>query len=139
MQIAKHLVPREIQAIESIELTFVQREKTRLQATMANGEEIDIELNVGTVLSQGDKLALADGRIVEVIAATESLYEVRANTAAQLARISYYIGNRRMPLQVDDDCLTMLPDHALRAMVESLGGTVTEVQRGFQPESVAPR
>ncbi len=139
MQIAKHLVPREIQAIESIELTFVQREKARLRTTMANGEEIDIQLNVGTVLSHGDKLALADGRIVEVIAATESLYEVRANTAAQLARIAYCIGNRRLPLQVDNDCLIMRPDHSLRAIVEGLGGTVTEVQRSFQPESSTPR
>ncbi|MEO7253455.1 MAG: urease accessory protein UreE [Casimicrobium sp.] len=138
MQIATHLVPREIQAIESVELTFDQREKSSLRAPMANGEEIGIHLKVGTTLSHGDKLALADGRIVEVIAANESLHLVRANNAAQLARISYCIGNRRMPLQVGDDYLLMLPDQALRAMVESLGGTVTDVQQVFQAESVKP-
>lgn len=137
MQLTTHLVPREIQAVESVELTFDQREKSRLRATMANAEEIGIQLKIGTILSHGDKLALADGRIVEVIAANESLHEVRANSAAQLARIAYHVGNRHVPLQVGSEYLLMLPDHVLRAMVEGLGGTVTEVQLGFQPESGA--
>ena len=82
-------------------------------------------------------LALDDGRIVEVIAADESLHEVRAANVTQLARIAYHVGNRHVPLQVEDDHLLMLPDHVLRAMVEGLGGTVSEVRRGFQPESGA--
>jgi urease accessory protein len=134
MQTATHLVPHEIPAVESVELTFDQREKSRLRATLASGEEIGIQLRVGTVLSHGDKLALHDGRIVEVIAADEALHEVRANSATQLARIAYHIGNRHVPLQVNDDHLLMLPDHVLRAMVEGLGAIVREVVRGFQPE-----
>ena len=139
MQIATHLVPREIQAIESVELTFDQREKSNLRVSMANGEEIGIQLKVGTTLSHGDKLALADGRIVEVIAANESLYEVRAKNTAQLTRIAYHIGNRRVPLQVEAECLLlMLSDQVLRSEIEGLGGTVTAVQRGFRPETSAP-
>jgi urease accessory protein len=137
MQVATHLVPHEISAVESVELTFDQREKSRLRTVTASGEEIGIQLRVGTVLSHGDKLALDDGRIVEVIAANESLLEVRARSAAQLARIAYHVGNRHVPLQVTDDHLLMLPDHVLKAMVEGLGGTATPVTRGFQPESGA--
>jgi urease accessory protein len=137
MQIAIHLVPREILAVESVELSFDQREKSRVRVTMANGEEIGIQLKVGTVLSHGDKLALQDGRIVEVIAANEVLHEVRSSNATQLARIAYHVGNRHVPLQVEEDHLLMLPDHVLRAMVGGLGGTVREVCRGFQPESGA--
>ena len=137
MQIAMHLVPRDVQAVESVELTFDQREKSRVRVTMANGEEIGIQLKVGSMLSHGDKLALQDGRIVEVIAANESLHEVRAPNVTQLARIAYHVGNRHVPLQVENDHLLMLPDHVLRAMVEGLGGTVADVLRGFQPESGA--
>lgn len=137
MQIATHLVPQQVQATESAELTFDQRERSRVRVTMTNGEEIGIQLKVGSMLSHGDKLALQDGRIVEVIAADESLHEVRAASPTQLARIAYHVGNRHVPLQVENDCLLMLPDHVLRAMVEGLGGTVTEVRRGFQPESGA--
>ena len=64
MQLATHLVPREIQATETVELSFDQREKSRLRVTMANAEEIGIQLKIGTMLSHGDKLALQDGRIV---------------------------------------------------------------------------
>ena len=78
MQIATHLVPRDIQANESVELTFDQRERSRVRVALASGEEIGIQLKVGSMLSHGDKLALQDGRIVEVIAANESLHEVRA-------------------------------------------------------------
>ena len=137
MQLATHLVPREIQATETVELSFDQREKSRLRVTMANAEEIGIQLKIGTMLSHGDKLALQDGRIVEVIAANESMLEVRAANLTQLARIAYHVGNRHVPLQVEDDHLLMLPDHVLRAMVEGLGGVVAEVRRGFQPESGA--
>ena len=86
MQIATHLVPQQVQAVESAELTFDQRERSRVRVTMGNGEEIGIQLKVGSMLSHGDKLALQDGRIVEVIAADESLHEVRAANGTQLAR-----------------------------------------------------
>ena len=137
MQIATHFVPKVVQANESVELTFDQRERSRVRVALASGEEIGIQLKVGSMLSHGDKLALQDGRIVEVIAANESLHEVRALSLAQLARIAYHVGNRHVPLQVEADHLLMLPDHVLRAMVEGLGGMVAAVKRGFQPESGA--
>lgn len=137
MQIATHLVLQTVQANESVELTFDQRERSRVRVALASGEDIGIQLKVGSMLSHGDKLALQDGRIVEVLAANESLHEVRAANITQLARIAYHVGNRHVPLQVEDDHLLMLPDHVLRAMVEGLGGTVVEVLRGFQPESGA--
>ncbi len=137
MHTATHLVPKDIQATESVELTFDQREKSRLRAVLASGESFGIQLRSGTILAHGDKIALDDGRIVEVIAADEALAEVRATSATQLARIAYHVGNRHVPLQVEADYFLMLPDHVLKAMVEGLGGVVTEVKRGFQPEGGA--
>jgi urease accessory protein len=137
MILATSIVAPENKALDSISLTFDQREKSRLRAKTRGGEELGLQLRVGTMLSHGDKLQLTDGRIVEVHAAEESLHEVRANGATQLARIAYHIGNRHVPLQVNDDHLLMLPDHVLKAMVEGLGGTVREVTRPFQPESGA--
>ena len=99
MQIATHLVPQTVQANESVELTFDQRERSRVRVALATGEEIGIQLKVGSMLSHGDKLALQDGRIVEVIAANESLHEVRVANITQLARISYHVGNRHVPLR----------------------------------------
>jgi urease accessory protein len=134
MILATHVIAPENRAVDSIRLTFDQREKSRLRAKTSGDEELGLQLKIGTILSHGDKLQLTDGRVIEVIAAEESLHEVRAANLTQLARIAYHVGNRHVPLQVNDDHLLMLPDHVLKAMVEGLGGTVRAVTRPFQPE-----
>ncbi len=132
-----HAVPRSTPANESLELTFDQREKSRLRTVLRSGEEVGISLKPGTMLSHGDKVALADGRVAEVIAALEQVMEVRAASAQQLAAIAYHVGNRHVPLEVGDAVLRLLPDHVLRAMIEGLGGTVHDTQARFTPESGA--
>ena len=66
------------------ELRFDQRERSRLRAPLATGEEIGIDLPVGTILSHGSRLALADGRIVAVEAAREHLLLITADAPATL-------------------------------------------------------
>jgi urease accessory protein len=122
---------------EVVELAFEQRERSRLRARLASGEEIGIDLPPGTLMRHGDRLRLADGRVVAVEAAPERLMEVRAADAVGLARIAYHVGNRHVPLQLGAGWLRLLPDHVLRAMIERLGGRVAEVEDGFQPESGA--
>jgi urease accessory protein len=122
---------------EVLHLAFEQRERSRFRANLLSGLEIGVDLPPGTLIRDGQKLALDDGRVVCVEAADEVLMEVRAGDAAELARIAYHIGNRHVPLQVGEGWLRLLPDHVLRAMVERLGGAVHDVTAGFQPESGA--
>ncbi len=117
-----------------LELDYAARERSRLRAVLASGEEVGIDLPVGTMLHHGCKLALADGRVVAVEAAQEALLEVTASDAATLARIAYHVGNRHVPVQVGDGWLRILPDHVLQAMVRGLGGRVAAVSERFQPE-----
>ena len=104
-----------------VELRFDQRERSRLRARLASGEEIGIDLPVGTVLHHGSRLELDGGRVVAVEAAIESLLEITADDGAGLARIAYHVGNRHVPIEIAGDRLRILPDHVLRAMVEGLG------------------
>ncbi len=120
-----------------LELPFDLRERSRLRARLLSGQEIGIDLPVGTILRHGSKLLLADGRVVAVEASEENLLEVRADGAADLARIAYHIGNRHVPIQVGDGWLRILPDHVLQAMVEGLGGKAQAASGRFQPESGA--
>jgi urease accessory protein len=122
---------------EVIELAFEQRERSRFRATLLSGEEIGVDLPPGTLIRHGDRLRLADGRVVAVEAAPERLLEVRAHDAIGLARIAYHVGNRHVPLQIGAGWLRLLPDHVLQAMIERLGGHVQVVDEGFQPESGA--
>ena len=80
-----------------IELRFEQRERSRLRACLASGEEIGIDLAVGTILSHGNRLVLDDGRVVAVEAALEALLQVTAEDLATLARIA-----AQMPRSVAD-------------------------------------
>jgi urease accessory protein len=122
---------------EVIELAFEQREKSRFRARLMSGEEIGVDLPPGTLLRQGDRIRLADGRVVAVEAAAERLIEVHAHDAVGLARIAYHVGNRHVPLQIGEGWIRLLPDHVLQAMIERLGGHVHTVDEGFQPESGA--
>jgi len=135
--VARTLAGPDGPAHEVIELAFEQRERSRLRAPLLSGEEVGIDLPLGMMLRDGDRLQLSDGRVVAVEAAQEALLEVHARDAAQLARIAYHVGNRHVPLQVGDGWLRLLPDHVLRAMIEGLGGLVRELSAPFQPETGA--
>jgi len=135
--VARTLAGPDGPAHEVIELAFEQRERSRLRAPLLSGEEVGIDLPLGTMLRDGDRLQLSDGRVAAVEAAEEALLEVRARDGAQLARIAYHVGNRHVPVQVGDGWIRLLPDHVLRAMIEGLGGRVRELGAPFQPEAGA--
>ncbi len=120
-----------------LELPFDLRERSRLRARLLSGQEIGVDLPVGTILHHGSKLKLTDGRVVAIEASDEELLEVRAQSPAALVRIAYHIGNRHVPIQVGDSWLRILPDHVLKAMVLGLGGQVQAVASRFQPEGGA--
>ena len=122
----------------AIELTFDQREKSRLRVTSQCGVEIGVSLRPGTIMKHGDVLTLSDGRAAKIVAAMENVMEVTVNASVQkLTAIAYHIGNRHVPMEVGEGVLRLLPDHVLRAMIEGLGGTVVETTARFTPESGA--
>jgi urease accessory protein len=137
LPIADRFAASDARVDEVLELVFEQRERSRFRAPLCSGEEVGVDLPPGSLIRDGDRLLLGDGRVVAVSAAPEALMEVRAHDAPQLARIAYHVGNRHVPLQIGDGWLRLLPDHVLRAMIEGLGGHVHAVEAGFEPESGA--
>ncbi len=122
---------------QKITLTFLQREKSRLKATLPDGEDIGLFLPRGTVLKEGDVLTNEDGDFLEVKAADEKVSTVTADDAFQLARIAYHLGNRHVPLQLSPGWLRYAHDHVLDEMVELLGGKVLVEDKPLHPESGA--
>jgi len=118
-------------------LPFEQRSKSRLRTTLSTGEEVGLFLERGSVLRGGDLLIANDGRVVEIVAATETVSTVRASDAWQLARISYHLGNRHVPLQIGIGWVRYQHDHVLDDMVRGLGSTVEVEQTSFEPEAGA--
>jgi urease accessory protein len=128
-------------ASERLELDFSYRTKSRLRGKLVSGEEVGLFLPRGTILRGGQKLVARDGRIVEVVAASENLIEVRCVDALALARAAYHLGNRHVAVQVGADAagnwLRLQADHVLEGMLLGLGATVTALRAPFEPEAGA--
>lgn len=137
MLLIEHKAPPDAPATEELVLTFDQRCKSRLRAKLKSGEDVGLFLERGTVLRDGDKLQGNDGRIVEVVAATEKLMEGRSDDPLLLARAAYHLGNRHLSLDIRPGVLRFAEDHVIGEMVRGLGLTVTTTAAPFEPESGA--
>ena len=124
-------------AHDRLELPFHFRQKSRLLARLASGEEVGVMLERGTVLRGGDRLRCSDGRSVRVVAAPEALSVVTHDDPWQLARAAYHLGNRHIDVQVGNGWLRYLHDHVLDDMLTGLGFTVGFAELPFEPESGA--
>jgi urease accessory protein len=86
------------------------------------------------VLRDGDQLRCADGSLVQVRAAAETLSGVQTDDPLLLARAAYHLGNRHVPLQIAATGLRYRHDHVLDDMVRALGLPVTTLRAPFQPD-----
>ncbi|HXZ09143.1 MAG TPA: urease accessory protein UreE [Paraburkholderia sp.] len=121
----------------TLTLAFDARCKSRLAATLDNGEDVALLLPRGTVLRDGDVLVADDGALVRVVAAAEEVLYVRAPDRITLTRAAYHLGNRHTPVEVGDDYLKLEYDPVLADMLKRLGATVDQVSMPFQPETGA--
>jgi urease accessory protein len=118
-------------------LPFELRARSRLRARLADGEEVGVVLERGQILRGGDRLLADDGRVIEVVAASESVSTVRCADPQGLARAAYHLGNRHVMLQVGDGWLRYQHDHVLDDMVHGFGLTAIAEQAPFEPEGGA--
>lgn len=124
-------------ATEKLMLPFDTRCKSRLRTRLASGEECGLFLERGTVLRGGDRLLANDGRIVEVVAATEALMEAVSGDPLLLARAAYHLGNRHVAVHLLPGRLRFAADHVLGEMLRGLGLKLAEIEAPFEPESGA--
>lgn len=118
-------------------LPFELRSRSRFRARLTSGEEIGVVLARGQVLRGGDLLRAADGRIIEIAAAAETVSTVASTNPSALARAAYHLGNRHVALQIGDGWLRYLHDHVLDEMVRGLGLPVRVEEAPFEPEGGA--
>lgn len=118
-------------------LVWEQREKSRLRATLDNGEPVAVFTQRGSVLRGGDLMQGDDGRVVRIIAACEPTYRVQCANAQALLRCAFHLGNRHTQAQVGDGFLRIRQDAVLRDMLQGLGAHVLSEMAPFEPEAGA--
>ena len=121
-------------ATDTCALSYDDRFFRRKKLTTAGGWAFVADFEKTVSLDQGCALALADGRVVEVIAAPEELLEV---TGAHLPRLAWHIGNRHTPCQIEGARLLIQNDPVIGHMLAHLDATCTPVTEPFTPEGGA--
>jgi urease accessory protein len=118
---------------DAVVLAHDERHLRRKVLTLRNGLEVLVDLPEAMAFHHGDVLVLDDGRKVEILAAEEQLYEVRGENSLHLMELAWHLGNRHLPTQIEEHRIVILRDHVIKAMLEGLGATVTEISGPFQP------
>jgi urease accessory protein len=124
-------------AVDSVRLTFDERNRRRLRYVALGGTEFVLDLPRATVMHDGDGLKLENGQVIAVEAAPESLVEVTAPDRRALLRLAWHIGNRHLPAQLEESRILIRDDHVIVAMLQGLGATVRPLEAAFTPEAGA--
>jgi urease accessory protein len=119
---------------DRIVLEHDERRLRRKLLRLQNGEEIMLDFPQTITLDHHGAIQLDDGRLVEVVAAPELLYEIRARDTDHLVRLAWHIGNRHTSAQLEADRILIKRDHVLKTMLEGLGAVVTNVSEPFFAE-----
>jgi urease accessory protein len=95
---------------DALTLGWEERAKTRARRRTDNGVEFGSALPRGTVLREGDCLALENPPLVIVVHEREEpVLVARPASTGQWALWGYHIGNSHQPLMIGDDAL-VCPD-----------------------------
>jgi urease accessory protein len=116
-----------------------QRRLRRRLLTLVHGDEVMVDLPETITLESGDALMLEDGRLAEIHAAEEDLFEIRGRDAMHLTELAWHLGNRHLPAQIVAEAeppgprILIARDQVIRTMLIGLGATVREVREPFSP------
>lgn len=124
-------------ATDIITLDETARHRRRIKMVSDHGIEFLLDLSEAIMLHHGAGLVLDDGRVIEVHAAPEALYEVRGRDGHHLLNLAWQLGNRHLATQILPDHLRIRADHVIQHMLEGLGATVTEISAPFSPQGGA--
>ena len=77
---------------------------------------------------------LDNGSIILIQSAEEELLEIKSNN---LMKITWHIGNRHIPCQIENERLLIQVDKVIENLIIKLGGSVKKVKEEFNPEGGA--
>jgi urease accessory protein len=136
MLVSDHVVKagakENLPVIDTVSLTWEERQKSRQQLRTAQGREIALALPTGTRLHAGDLLP-ATGGWIEVRLAQEEVLLIRPRSLWEAAFVAYQIGNRHLPLDIAEGGLKTLYEPVLAAYFSQQQIAAEGVQLPFTP------
>lgn len=123
----------DVTPVGQVVLAHDERHLRRKVLELGEGTKVLVDLPKPVALEDGDFLVLDDGRHAEIVAAEEEVYDIRARDRLHLAELCWYVGNRHLAAQIEEDRILILRDHVIKTMLEGLGAKVTEIVEPFTP------
>lgn len=119
---------------DHVTLAHDERHLRRKLLVLNGGDQILVDFPKAVALADGDVLKLEDGKLVEIRAADEDLYEITAKTPEHLSKLCWHIGNRHLPAQIEQHRILIQRDHVIKNMLHGLGARVKDIAAPFTPE-----
>ncbi|MGU9980454.1 urease accessory protein UreE [Phreatobacter sp. HK31-P] len=127
----------ESSVVDRVVLDYDERHRRRLAMEGVEGTAFLLDLAEAVPLVSDSGLELEDGRVVLVVAAAESLVEIRTSDPNHMVRVAWHLGNRHLPTQIMGTRLRIRRDHVIEDMVRGLGAKVVPIEAPFDPEGGA--
>lgn len=122
---------------DTITLDETARFRRRFKFSSDNGIEFLLDLPEARLLRHGEGIELENGKVIEVIAKPEALFEVKARNPHHLLTLAWQLGNRHLAAQISETSILIRQDHVIKDMLEGLGASVVEIEASFDPEGGA--
>jgi len=101
-------------------------------------QEIFLQLPRKGKLNDGDILSTSESNFyVEIVAKTESLIEIRANSKIELLKTAYHLGNRHVEVEIQENILLTKSDYVIENMLKNFNVDIVNTQKKFFPEKGA--
>jgi urease accessory protein len=133
-RIAKPVTQEPPAIIDSVVLTWEQRQRRHQKLLTLQGHEIALALLTGTRLQAGDLLSTTEGWIV-VELAPEDVLLIRPGSRQEMAFVAYQIRNRHLQLEIGEQGLKALYEPVLETYLGKQGIPVERTPRPFTPAS----
>ena len=85
-------------------------------------------------LNENNGFLLNNGSIILIKPAKEELLEIVSDN---LIKITWHIGNRHIPCQIENNRLLIQHDKVIEELIIKLGGKITKIKDEFNPEGGA--
>ena len=123
------------QEVGTATLPYGERFRRRIRLTDDAGFPFLLDLERAVVLADGAGLKLAEGGYIRVVAAAEEVIDIDVGSARELARVTWHLGNRHVPVEIiGDRTLRIEADPALAALLAVLHVRPRPGRAPFMPE-----
>jgi urease accessory protein len=129
--------PRPAGTADTLILDFAQRQTKQGFFFTGKGTCIELDFAEPPALATDDVLVLDDGGLIEIVADSEALIEARIADPAALARVTWQLGNRHVPVQIFANRLRLRRNAEVEALLAGVAAKLTPLTAPFAPDGAS--